>query len=69
MSLYSIINWYLEYLYIGGFMYPKLENKRNRFVVIMKALGVETYSLASCINKFLKGKDYLWIFMSKCFHI
>ena len=50
-------------------MYPKLENKRNKFVVIMKALGNEACSLAGSINKFLKGKDYLLIFMSKCFHI
>ena len=50
-------------------MYPKLENKRNRFVVIMKALGNEAYSFVGSINKFLKGKDYLWIFVSKCFHI
>ncbi|MBO5120334.1 MAG: hypothetical protein J6C28_01430 [Bacilli bacterium] len=49
-------------------MYPKL-NKKNRVIELLKNLEVEVNSLAVSIKHFLKGKDFLLVFMKKCFHI
>ena len=49
-------------------MYPKF-NKKNRVMELIKNLGIEVNSLAVSIKCFLKGKDFLLVFMKKCFHI
>lgn len=50
-------------------MYPKLKKKRMQVINWAKMILSEINSASTTINRFLKGKDYLWIFMKKSFHI
>lgn len=50
-------------------MYPKLSKKRLQIVTWIKMFFDEVESLSGITNRFLKGKDHLWIFMKKSFHI
>lgn len=50
-------------------MYPKLKKKRMQIINWIKMGLSELNSISVSINSFLKGKDYLWLFMKKSFHI
>ena len=48
-------------------MYPKLNRKKDYITSLVKTLIGQINYLSNISKCFLKGNDYLWIFMKKVF--